>query len=154
MVGEDRVLQDDLLEELDEFIWQIGGHEGLYSHGDILGVLHNNPFLLASRHILLVLSKVYGGSPDKAEKKHLTQKLTKSFKQCCGSGMFIPDTGFWSFIHPGSRIQQQQQKRGKKICCPPFSLPKIYRNKIKNYLIIEQVYRNKIKPDTKNYTYR
>jgi hypothetical protein len=40
MVGEDRVLKDDLLEELDEFIWQIGGHEGLHSHGDILGVLH------------------------------------------------------------------------------------------------------------------
>ncbi len=40
MVGEDRVLQDDLLEELDEFVWQIGGHEGLHSHGDILGVLH------------------------------------------------------------------------------------------------------------------
>jgi hypothetical protein len=48
MVGEDRVLKDDLLEELDEFIWQIGGHEGLHSHGDILGVLHNTPILVAT----------------------------------------------------------------------------------------------------------
>jgi len=32
------------------------------------------------------------------------------FRQCCGSGMFIPD--------PGSRIQKQQQKREvkKNIC--------------------------------------
>jgi hypothetical protein len=39
--------------------------------------------------------------------------------KCCGSGMFIPDTGslFLVFTHPGSRIQKQQQRnkeRGEK----------------------------------------
>ncbi len=52
MIREDRVLQDDLLEKLDEFIWQIGGHEGLHSHGDILGVLHiNTPILVATENV-------------------------------------------------------------------------------------------------------
>jgi hypothetical protein len=42
-------------------------------------------------------------------------EMVISFEQCCGSGMFIPDSG--------SRIQKQQQKRGvKKICCPNFSV--------------------------------
>jgi hypothetical protein len=51
-------------------------------------------------------------------------------KQCCGSGMFIPDPGSWFLPIPdpgsripdpgsripdlGSRIQKQQQKRGMK----------------------------------------
>ncbi len=37
-------------------------------------------------------------------------------RQCCGSGMFIPDPGSWflSISDPGSRIQKQQLKRGVK----------------------------------------
>jgi hypothetical protein len=62
MVGEDRVLKDDLLEELDQFIWQIGGHEGLHSHGDILGVLHNTPLLVATEKVSFIHSLQGWGS--------------------------------------------------------------------------------------------
>jgi hypothetical protein len=38
------------------------------------------------------------------------------YRQCCGSGMFIPDPGsrILIFTHPGSRIQKQVEKRGVK----------------------------------------
>ena len=39
MVGEDGVLEDDLLEELDELVGEVGGHEGLDGDRDVLGVL-------------------------------------------------------------------------------------------------------------------
>ena len=40
MIPEDRVfIQDDLLEQFNELIWQISRHEGLDSDGDILRVL-------------------------------------------------------------------------------------------------------------------
>jgi len=52
------------------------------------------------------------------------------------NGMFIPDPGIHPsriliFIHPGSRIQQQQQKRRGKMCCPTFPCNHNY-HKIKN----------------------
>jgi hypothetical protein len=47
------------------------------------------------------------------------------FRQCCGSGMFIPD--------PGSRIQKQQQKREvKKNICHTFLCSHKF-HKIVNY---------------------
>jgi hypothetical protein len=52
-------------------------------------------------------------------------------------------------VHPGSRIQQQQQKRrGKKFFVLPVFLPQIY--KIENYIIFEQV--KKKSQFTKNYS--
>ena len=40
MVPKDGVLiQDNLLEQLNELVWQISCHEGLDGHGDILRVL-------------------------------------------------------------------------------------------------------------------
>ena len=40
MIPEDGVfIQDNLLEQLNELIWQIGRHEGLDRHGDILWIL-------------------------------------------------------------------------------------------------------------------
>jgi hypothetical protein len=57
----------------------------------------------------------------------------KPSNQCCGSGMFIPDL---IFIHPGSRIQQQPQKRGrKKLVLPFFVATNITKNE--NYFIFE-----------------
>ncbi len=48
-----------------------------------------------------------------------------SLRQCCGSGMFIPNPGSWWWFlpipHLRSRIQKQQQKRGmKKIVVKSF----------------------------------
>jgi hypothetical protein len=67
-----------------------------------------------------------------------TLHTVQSQYQCCGSGMFIPDPDF-CFVHPGSRIQKQQQKRGvKKNVCPTF----IYshkNHKIENYINVELV---------------
>jgi hypothetical protein len=43
------------------------------------------------------------------------------------------------FVHPGSRIQKQQQKRGvKKICCPTFFCSHKF-HKIENYINFELV---------------
>ena len=40
MVPEDGVLiQDNLLQQLDQFIGQVGRHEGLHSHRDVVGIL-------------------------------------------------------------------------------------------------------------------
>jgi hypothetical protein len=41
-------------------------------------------------------------------------KNKNSLKQCCGSGMFIPDPGS-KFFHPGSRIQSQKKDSGSRI---------------------------------------
>jgi hypothetical protein len=58
--------------------------------------------------------------------------------QYCGSGMFIPDPDF-CFVHPGSRIQKQQQKRGvKKNVCPTF-ICSHKNHKIENYINVELV---------------
>jgi hypothetical protein len=58
-------------------------------------------------------------------------EVRKSFLQCCGSGMFIPDLG--------SQIQKQQLKRGvKKICCHIFFCSHKF-HKIKYYFIFEML---------------
>ena len=55
-------------------------------------------------------------------------------KQCCGSGMFIPDPE----ICP-SRIEKQQQNRVvKKKCCHAFYCSHNY-HKIENYIIFQLV---------------
>ncbi len=54
-----------------------------------------------------------------------------SYKQCCGSGMFIPDPGSWFLSIPGlgSRIQEQQQEReGGKNSCHTFFVAQISQN--------------------------
>jgi hypothetical protein len=48
--------------------------------------------------------------------------------QWCGSGMFFPDTR--SLFYP-SRIQQPQQKRKGKMCCPTFFYSHKYLGSIK-----------------------
>jgi hypothetical protein len=46
----------------------------------------------------------------------------------------VADSGCLSqiliFIHPGSRIQQQQKRGGKQICCPTFWSQKHHKIKI------------------------
>ena len=39
MVTEDRVLKNDFLQQLDEFIGKVSSHEGLYRHRHVFGVL-------------------------------------------------------------------------------------------------------------------
>ena len=39
MLGEHGVLEDDLLEELNQFVGKVGAHEGLNGNGDVFGVL-------------------------------------------------------------------------------------------------------------------
>ncbi len=57
-----------------------------------------------------------------------------SCRQCCGSGMFIPDPDFYP-----SRIQKQQQERGvKKICCYTFLCSHKF-HKIDNYFSFEML---------------
>ncbi len=54
--------------------------------------------------------------------------MSSDFKQCCGSGMFIPDPGSWflPIPDPGSRISDPGSKNSnkregwKKICCHTF----------------------------------
>ncbi len=64
-------------------------------------------------------------------------------KQCCGSGMFIPDPGpgFLPIQDPGSRsrIQKQQQKRGvkKNLLSHLFCMHKFH--KIENYFSFEML---------------
>jgi hypothetical protein len=60
--------------------------------------------------------------------------------QCCGSRMFIPDPDFYPSRIPnlGSRIQNQQQKRGVKRICHFFFCSHKY-HKIENYLIFEML---------------
>jgi hypothetical protein len=51
--------------------------------------------------------------------------------QCCGSRILI-------FIHPGSRIKQQHQKRGKFYFCPTIFCSHKYHEIVNNF-IFEQV---------------
>ena len=39
VVAEDGVVEDNLLQQLDELVGEIGGHEGLHSDGDVFGIL-------------------------------------------------------------------------------------------------------------------
>ena len=39
MITEDGVINDDLLQQLNQLVGQVGGHEGLDGDGDVLGVL-------------------------------------------------------------------------------------------------------------------
>jgi hypothetical protein len=58
---------------------------------------------------------------------------------CCGSGIFL--SRILIFVHPGSRIQKQQQKRGvKNFFCPTIFCSHI-NNKIENYINFELVKR-------------
>ncbi len=60
-----------------------------------------------------------------------------SHRQCCGSGMFIPDPGSWflPIPDPGSKISNKR-KGWKKICCPNF-LCSHKLHKIANYFSFE-----------------
>jgi hypothetical protein len=50
-----------------------------------------------------------------------------------------PGSRILIFVHPGFRIQKQQQRRGlKKISCPTFFWSRRY-HKIENYFIFELV---------------
>ena len=42
VIREDGVLQHNLLEQLDELVGQIGGHEGLHRHRDVFRVLQGS----------------------------------------------------------------------------------------------------------------
>ena len=39
VITEDRILENNLLEQFDELIGKVGGHEGLNCHGDVFWVL-------------------------------------------------------------------------------------------------------------------
>ncbi len=72
---------------------------------------------------------------------HLHALLNKyiSSKQCCRSGMFIPDPDLYLSRIPdlGSRIQKQLQKRGvKKIFCHTFLCSHKFRKNV-NYFSFE-----------------
>jgi hypothetical protein len=72
------------------------------------------------------------------------------YKQCCGSGLFIPDSDFYPSRFLGSRIPKQQQKRGvKKMCCHTFLCNHKF-HKIVNYFSLE-VLKKKIWPNFQRY---
>lgn len=54
VVGEHRVVQNNLFEQFDEFVRQVGGHESLHRHRDVLGVLC---FWQSCLHNLQILQK-------------------------------------------------------------------------------------------------
>ncbi len=70
------------------------------------------------------------------------QKVGTRNKQCCGSGMFIPDPGSWflPIRDPGSRIPDPKtatKERGeKKLDVKPFYVATKF-NKIVNYFSFE-----------------
>ncbi len=58
-------------------------------------------------------------------------------KQCCGSGMFIPDPGSWFLPIPDPGSKNSNKREGwKKICCHDFLCSHKF-HKIANYFSFE-----------------
>jgi hypothetical protein len=47
------------------------------------------------------------------ETKRRKETMQNSYKQCCGSGMFIPDPGS-EFFHPGSLVKDPESGSASK----------------------------------------
>jgi hypothetical protein len=73
----------------------------------------------------------------------LREEIRLEQRQCCGSGMIIPDPNFCSSRIPNLGSKNSKKRWVKKICCPflPFFVAANY-HKVETYFIFELVKKN------------